>query len=82
MYAYADDLPILHADGDWQAVQGVLGKDTATVREYLQTWKLKLSTAQTVSADFRPNNKQAKMSWKSTSTTKPRSSAPSPNISE
>jgi len=42
--AYADDLKIMHADGDWQAVEVVLSKDMATVGEYLQTWKLKLST--------------------------------------
>jgi len=30
-YAYADDLAIMHADGDWQAVEGVLTKDMATV---------------------------------------------------
>jgi len=33
-----------HADGNRQAVEGVLSKDGATVDEYLQTWKLKLST--------------------------------------
>jgi len=32
-YAYADDLAIMHADGDWQAVEGVLSKDKATVGE-------------------------------------------------
>jgi len=32
------------ADGDCQAVGGVLTKNMATVGEYLQTWKLKLST--------------------------------------
>ena len=32
-YAYADDLAIVHADGDWQAVKGVLSKDMATLRE-------------------------------------------------
>ena len=26
-YAYVDDLAIMHADGDWQAVEGVLSKD-------------------------------------------------------
>jgi len=31
MYEYADDLAITHADGDWQAVEGVLSKDMATV---------------------------------------------------
>ena len=32
-YAYADDLAIMHADGDWQAVEGVLTKEMATVSE-------------------------------------------------
>jgi len=44
MSLYADDLAIMHADGDWQAVKGVLSKDMVTVGEYFQTWKLKLST--------------------------------------
>ena len=43
-YAYADDLASMRADGDWQAVEGVLSKDMATLDEYLQIWKLKLST--------------------------------------
>jgi len=59
-YAYADDLAIMHADGDWQAVERALTKDMATVGEYLQTWKLKLSTTKTVSAVFHLNNKEAK----------------------
>jgi len=54
-YAYADDLAIMHVDGDWQAVEGVLSKDMATLGEYLQTWKLKLSTTKTVSAAFHLN---------------------------
>jgi len=56
---YADDLAIMHADGDWQAVEGALTKDIATVGEYLQTWKLKLSTTKTVSAAFHLNKKEA-----------------------
>jgi len=32
-YAYADYLAIMHAAGDWQAVEGVLSKDMATVGE-------------------------------------------------
>jgi len=61
-YAHADDLAMMHADGDWQAVEGVLSKDKATVGEYLQTWKLSLSrpTIKTVSAVFHLNNKEAK----------------------
>jgi len=44
-YAYADDLAIMDAYGGWQAVEGELSKDMATIGKYLQTWKLKLSTA-------------------------------------
>jgi len=63
-YAYADDLAIMHAAGDWQAVEGVLTKDMATLGEYVQTWKLKLSTTKTVSAVFHLNNKEAKRELK------------------
>jgi len=31
MFAYADDLAIVHADGDCKAVEEVLSKDMATV---------------------------------------------------
>jgi len=48
-------LSCIHADGDWQTVEGVL-KDMATVSEYLQAWKLKLSTTKTVLAVFHLNN--------------------------
>ena len=41
-------------------MEGVLSKDKATLGEYLQTWKLKLSTTKTVSAVFHLNNKEAK----------------------
>ena len=63
-YAYADDLAIMHADRDWQAVEGALSNDMATLGEYLQTWKLKLSTTKTVSAVFHLNNKEAKRELK------------------
>ena len=50
----------MHADGDWLAVEGALSEDMATLGEYLQTWKLKLTTTKTVSAVFHLNNKEAK----------------------
>ena len=56
-YAYAVDLAVMHADGDWQAVEGVLSKDMATVGEYLQTCKLKPSTTKMVSVVFHLNRK-------------------------
>jgi len=54
----------MHADGDWQAVEGVLTKDMETVGEYLQIWKLKLRTTKTVSAVFHLNNKEGKRELK------------------
>jgi len=59
-YAYADDLAIMHADRDWQAAEWVLCRDMATVGEYRQTWKLKLSAKKTMSTVFHLNNKEAK----------------------
>ena len=41
-------------------VEGALSKDVATLGEYLQTWKLKLSTTKTASAGFHLNKKEAK----------------------
>ena len=63
-YACANDLPIIHADANCQTVEGVLSKDMATVGEYLQTWKLKLSTKKAVLAVFHLNNKEAKRELK------------------
>jgi len=45
-------------------VEGVLTKDVATTSEYLQMWKLKLSTTKTVSATFHLNNKEVKRELK------------------
>jgi len=63
-YAYADNLAIMHAYGGWQAVEGVLSKDMVTIGKYLQTWKLKLSTAKMVSTVFHLNNKEVKLELK------------------
>jgi len=63
-YEHADYLAIMHADTDWQVVEGVLSKDMEYIYEYLQTWKLTLSTAKTVSAAFHLNNKEAKRELK------------------
>jgi len=54
----------MHADEDWLAVKWALSKNMATLGEYLQTWKLKLSTTKTVSAVFYLNNKEAKRELK------------------
>jgi len=63
-YAYADDLAIMHADGDWQTMEEVLSKDMATVGDYNQTWKLKLSTTKPVLVVFHLNYKEAKRELK------------------
>ena len=54
----------MHADGDWQTVEEVLSKDRATIGEYLQTWKLNLSTKKSVLTIFYFNNKDAKCELK------------------
>jgi len=63
-------------------VEGVLTKDMATVGEYLQTWKLKLSTTKTVSAAFHLNNKEVKRELKVNFNNEICPAAPSPNTSE
>jgi len=81
-YAYADDLAIMHAGGDWQAVEGVLTKDMATVGEYLQTWKLKLSTKKRCRQPSILKTRKLNVSLKSNTTTKLYPSTPSPNTLE
>jgi len=54
----------MHADGDWQAVEGVLIKDMATMGIYLDTWKLELSTTKVAQAIFHLSNKEAKRELK------------------
>jgi len=48
----------MHADGDWLAVEGALSKDMATIGEYHQTWKLRLSTTKSVLVVFHLNKKE------------------------
>ena len=59
-YAYADDLALLYASGDWEAVEDTLSQDMTTLSAYLQTWRLKLSNTKTVTAAFHLNNRPAK----------------------
>ena len=54
----------MHADGDWQTVEGVLSKDMATVDEYLQIWKLKINTTKAALTVFYLNNKEGKRDLK------------------
>ena len=59
MFAYADDLALLHSFGNWKDLEGTLSQDMSTLSSYLQTWRLKLSHAKTVTA-FYLNNREAK----------------------
>ena len=59
-YVYADDLALLYASRDWKAVENTLSQDMTTLSAYLQTWKLKLSNTNTVTAAFHLNNREAK----------------------
>jgi len=45
-YAYVDHPAIRHADGHWQAVDGVLSRYMATIDKYLQIWNNLVAKAQ------------------------------------
>ena len=55
-YAYADDLAILYSSGDWKVLERTLSEDMITFSACLQTWRLKLSNAETVTAAFHLHN--------------------------
>ena len=81
-YAYADYLATMHADMDCQSVERMLTKCMATVCKYLQAWKPKICTTQTVSAVFHLNNKEAKRELKDNFNKKSCPYVPRPNTSE
>ena len=58
-YAYADDLALLYASRDWEAVEDTLSRDMTTLSDYLQTWRLELSNTKTVTAAFHLSNREA-----------------------
>ena len=49
----------MHADSDWRQLESVLSQDMASLQDYLQIWRLKLSKSKTVSAVFHLNNREA-----------------------
>ena len=59
-YSYADDLAILYSSGDWKVLDRTLSKDMTTLSACLQTWRLKLSHAKTVTAAFHLQNREGK----------------------
>ena len=63
-FAYADDLALLHSSGNWKDLEGTLSQDMSTLSAYLQTWRLKLNHAKTVTAAFYLNNREAKRELK------------------
>ena len=63
-HAYADDLAILDSSGDWKVLERTLSEDMTTLFAYLQTWRLKLSHAKTLTAAFHLHNQEAKREQK------------------
>ena len=51
-YAYADDLALLYASQDWEAVEDTISQDMTTFSACLHTWRLKLTSTKTVMAPF------------------------------
>jgi len=60
--AHAYFLETVLGRSGWQAVEGSLSKEMANLSEYHQTWKLMLSTTQTVSAVFHLNKRKLTVS--------------------
>jgi len=81
-YAYTNDEAITHADGDGQTVEEVQSKGMSTVVEYLQMWRLNLSTTRAVLVVFTSTTRRINVSWKSTTTTKPCPFSLNPDTSE
>ena len=63
-FAYADDLALLHSSENWKDLEGTLSQDMSTLSAHLQTWRLKLSLTNTVTAAFHLNNRGAKRELK------------------
>ena len=63
-FAYADDLALLHSSGNWKELEVTLSQDMSTLSAYLQTWRLKLSHTNTMTAAFHLNNREAKRELK------------------
>ena len=60
LYAYGDDLAVVHSAAEWPSLEKTLNQDMATLSSYLQNWRLKLSKSKTVSTAFHLNNREAK----------------------
>ena len=60
LYAYADDLAMVHSAAEWSSLERTLNQDMATISSYLQNWKLKLSKSKTMSTAFHLNNRKTK----------------------
>ena len=58
-YGYADDLALLAADDSWEKVEETLNHDMQAITNYLQKWRLILSTAKTTSTAFHLNNRDS-----------------------
>ena len=63
-YTYADDLAIFHSSGNWKMLERTFSEDMTTLCAYLQTWRLKLSHAKTVTAAFNLHRRKGKRELK------------------
>ena len=63
-YVYTDDLAILYSSENWKVLERTLSEDMTTLSAYLQTWRLKLSHAKTMTTAFHLYNREAKRELK------------------
>ena len=60
MFAYADDLSLLHSSENWKDLEETLCQNMNTLLGYLQTWRLQFSHTKTMTAAFHLNKREAK----------------------
>ena len=63
-YTYADDLALLYSSGDWKVLERNLSEDITTLSADLQSWRLQLSHAKTMTAAFHLHKREAKRELK------------------
>ena len=63
-YTNTDDSAILYSFGDCKVLQRTLSEGMTTLSAYLQTWRIKLNHAKTVTVAFRRHNREAKLELK------------------
>ncbi|GFR67271.1 RNA-directed DNA polymerase from mobile element jockey [Elysia marginata] len=56
---YSDDYVLIHQSKEWAEIEDTLSKDITALKEYFDTWNLKMNTTKSVATAFYLNNHEA-----------------------